>query len=197
VVLVVVTVAASVVLGWLRGGRLGNLNHLRLAGMWWLVLAASAQSVLYAVTRTGGPAETLALPLLAGAQVGLVGFVWANRLLPGILLVLLGSVANVAVIVANRGMPVSVEALATVTGGTSDFQPGKHRLLEAGDPLWWLADVIALPLLRTVVSLGDVVLAAGIGLLVSTSMLRAPRPPGDASAPPARPARPAPPGDAR
>jgi hypothetical protein len=71
-------------------------------------------------------------------------------------------------------MPVSAGALASVTGGTSDFEPGKHRLLEAGDPLRWLANIIAVPLLRTVVSLGDVVLAAGIGLLVSTLMLRAP-----------------------
>jgi len=174
VVLVVVTVACSVVIGWLRGGRLANLSSLRLAGLWWLVLAAGAQFVLFAVTRTGGPAQTLALPLLAVGQVGLLGFIWVNHLLPGIVLVLVGSVANAAVIVANRGMPVSAGALASVTGGTSDFEPGQHRLLEAGDPLRWLADIIAVPLLRTVVSLGDVVLAAGIGLLVSTLMLRAP-----------------------
>ncbi|MDQ3530508.1 MAG: DUF5317 domain-containing protein [Actinomycetota bacterium] len=171
-VLVVVTVAGSVVIGWLRGGRLANLNRLRLAGLWWLVLAVGAQFVLFAVTRAAGPAETLAVPLLAVAQAGVIGFVWANRLLPGILLVLVGSIANAAVTVANRGMPVSAEALASVTGGTSDFEPGKHRLLEAGDPLRWLADIIAVPLLRTVVSVGDVVLAAGIGLLVSTLMLR-------------------------
>ncbi|CAN5723940.1 MAG: DUF5317 domain-containing protein [Actinomycetota bacterium] len=199
-VLVVVTVAASVVVGWLRGGRLWNLNHLRLAGMWWLLLAGGAQLVLFAVTAAGGPAETLALPLLAVGQAGLIAFIWANRLLPGILLVLLGSVANATVIVVNRGMPVSAEALSAVSGGSSDFEPGKHRLLEAGDPLGWLADVIALPLLRTVVSLGDVVLAAGIGLLVSSLMLRVPRPHDPDTPAPHDPDTPAPPagrGDGR
>jgi hypothetical protein len=67
-------------------------------------------------------------------------------------------------------MPVSPAALEALTGEPTTFAPGKHRLLESGDALPWLADVIPLPLLRTVVSVGDIILAAGVGILVVTSM---------------------------
>ncbi|MDP9405291.1 MAG: DUF5317 domain-containing protein, partial [Actinomycetota bacterium] len=90
-------------------------------------------------------------------------------------LVVVGAALNAVVIFANGAMPVSREALLAVARHPYEFAPGKHRLLEPGDPLPWLADVVPLPLLRTVVSVGDVVLAAGIALLVTNLMRRAPR----------------------
>jgi hypothetical protein len=168
--LVGVTVAAAVVVGWLRGGRLRNLGAVSLRRPWLLAVSVGAQLMLAAVARAGGPAEALALPLLVASQVALAGFLLANLGLPGILLVTAGAVANAAVILANGAMPVSRAALLAVSPRAVDFEPAKHRLLSDGDRLSWLADVIPLPLLRTVVSAGDVVLAAGVAVLVAGLM---------------------------
>jgi hypothetical protein len=79
------------------------------------------------------------------------------------------------VIAANGAMPVSREAILAVSRHPAEVVPGRHRLLTTQDLLPWLADVIALPPLRTVVSVGDVVLAAGVGLLVMRLMQPPPR----------------------
>jgi Family of unknown function (DUF5317) len=74
-------------------------------------------------------------------------------------------------------MPVSIDA-ARVAG----IEPGaylrsavKHREMLPGTPLGLLGDVIPIPFLRTVVSIGDVVLSAGIFRLVDSLVRYAPR----------------------
>jgi hypothetical protein len=46
--------------------------------------------------------------------------------------------------------------------GELEVPPGKHTLLTEDTRLPWLADVWALPPLRSIISAGDVVLAAGL-----------------------------------
>ncbi|MGH3664575.1 MAG: DUF5317 domain-containing protein, partial [Egibacteraceae bacterium] len=129
--------------------------------------------LLLAASR--GVGSAVALPLLGASQLALLGFLWANRFLPGMPLIFAGFALNAAVILANGGMPVDRDALEAVVSGAAAFEPGKHRLLAPGDPLPWLADVIPLRPLRTVVSAGDVVLAAGVAVLVANLMLLDPR----------------------
>jgi hypothetical protein len=171
-VLVALTVAVSVVVGWVRGGRLRNLAHARLRAAWLVVAAVGLQGVLAAVSAARGPVDVVGLPLLVASQIALLGFVFANRVLPGMTLVLLGFAMNAAVIIPNGAMPVSPAALEAITGEPTTFEPGKHRVLTDGDVLPWLADIIPLPLLRTVVSVGDIVLAAGVGIVVVDLMRR-------------------------
>ncbi|MBA2528948.1 MAG: DUF5317 family protein [Euzebyales bacterium] len=176
--LLLFTVAAGVAVGYLRGGRLRNLASVRLRAIWLVFAAVGAQAALALLVRAGIPGSVVAVPLLGLSQLLLLSFLWANRMLPGMLLVFLGFAMNAAVIVANGGMPVDEEALRAVATGPSDFAAGKHRLLRPGDPLPLLADVIALPPLVVVVSAGDVVLAAGVAILLSDLMLRHPPQPG-------------------
>lgn len=180
--LVATVLAGAIVAGYLAGGRLRNLAHLELRVTPLVFLAVAFQLALGAVSVAGGPVDLVARPLLAASHVALLVFVIANRLLPGMALIVLGFALNAAVIVPNGAMPVAGEALEAL-GGEANVEPGKHRLLEEGDALPWLADIIPIPPLRTVVSVGDVVLAAGVGVLVPSLMRRYPAPPGQRSRP--------------
>lgn len=173
-VLVVTTLVAALVIGLAAGGRLGNLGRTSFRGTAFVVLGLSAQLLL--AWLSGQRAEGVAgLPLLIASQVALLVFFWLNRRLPGIPLAFAGFVMNTFVIIANGAMPVSERALQAVAVGDGDAViPGKHRLLEAGDPLPFLADVIPIAPLRTVVSIGDVVLAAGAAILIVSLMRRPP-----------------------
>lgn len=168
-VLVGVTVAAGVVAGWLRGGRVRHLAQLSVRGGALAVVAAVAQAAQVVAGR-----PQLAVVLTALSQGALLAFLWLNRLLPGALLIAVGSTLNAVVILANGAMPVSRDAILSVTPRPDPLVVGRHRLLGPGDAFPWLADIIGLPLLRTVVSVGDVVLAAGVGLLV-VSLMQPPR----------------------
>lgn len=175
-VLVLMTVVAAVAAGYARGGRLSNLGNVQLHHGWLVVAAVVAQLVPVLVGLAGWPAAALSTPLLLASHVALLGFVVTNRMLAGMFLVFAGFAMNALVITLNGAMPVARDALLAVSGGTATtITPGKHRVLEDGDRLTWLADIFALPVLRTVVSAGDVVLAAGVGILVVNLMLRHPR----------------------
>ena len=160
-VLVAVTVLVALALGAVRGGRLANLSAAPLRGGLLVVLAALAQ-VLNAVV----PAPAAGVALTVASQGALLTFLWWNRYLAGVLMMAVGSAMNTAVILANGAMPVAREAMLAVARHPEEVTGGRHRLLTEGDALPGLADVIGLPLLRTVVSVGDIVLAAGVGLLV-------------------------------
>ena len=167
-ILIVATMAAGVVVGWVRGGRVRHVGAAAVRGGLLAVGAALAQALHAAV-----PDARVAIATTVLSQTALLAFLWLNRFAAGALLVALGSALNAVVILANGAMPVSREALIAVQRHPYEVF-GRHRLLERGDSFAWLADVIALPLLRTVVSVGDVILAAGVGLLV-VWMMRPPR----------------------
>lgn len=85
--------------------------------------------------------------------------------------ILLGWALNATVIAANGGMPVSSSALraAGYTGSVEEIEHvRKHVPMSSETSLAWLGDVIAIPPLERVVSVGDVVVLMGIaGLLVA------------------------------
>lgn len=175
--LVLLVLVVSLAVGWLAGGRLANLAHVELRATWLVFAAVAAQLALGGLAAFDLPAAELSRPLLAGSHLALLGFIAANRYRPGMLLVLIGLAMNAAVIVANGGMPVSGDALVAL-GGQAVVEPGKHQLLTEATRLPWLGDVLPVPFLRSVVSPGDIVLAAGVGILVVAQMRRFPPLPG-------------------
>ena len=165
--LVALTLVGGLLTGWVRGGRVRTIGSTRLAGVSLIVVAVVAQVALAVSDVARAP---LTVGLLAGSQLAVLGFLVANRLLPGVTLIGIGSVANAVVVIANGGMPVSGDALSRIARHPLELTPGKHRLLEAGDALPWLADVVALPALGQIVSVGDVFIAAGVGVMVAGLM---------------------------
>lgn len=167
--LVVAVLVVALVVGTLARGRVVRLARLPLRGAWLVLLAVAAQV-------GGAVAGGVLYPLALVASALLVAaFLVRNRTLPGVPLVALGLLLNAAVVAANGAMPVSVAAAAragVATGPLADAADGRHELAGPGTRLRPLGDVVPvrLPLRPEVVSPGDVLLAAGLGLLVLRGM---------------------------
>ena len=110
----------------------------------------------------------LAILLLTNA--GVAAFLVLNRELPGMMLAAIGMALNVLVIAANGAMPVSAEAAEAAGLGSIGEVGLKHELLTDATLLPFLADVIPIPVIAKIVSLGDLFLGAGIGWLVYRRM---------------------------
>ncbi|MEO6714006.1 MAG: DUF5317 domain-containing protein [Mycobacteriales bacterium] len=179
--LVVIVLLGAMALGKLRGGSLRRLSMLRLPRTD-LVIAAGILAVFGAFGGLLGlPARpTYVLCTALSAWLACL-FVFANRHVVGVPLVAAGFFLNAVVIVANGAMPVSQRAadFADVdTGAAADGTDAKHVIASPDSTLMPLADVIPLRIprpvdrLSNVYSFGDVVLAAGLGLLVMAAMER-------------------------
>jgi hypothetical protein len=121
--------------------------------------------------------RTSAFWILLSTQVAVLAFLLLNRRLPGATLMLIGIALNVLVISANQAMPVSeTAARAAGTDFLTDERHVEHGLhlrneiLDEDTRLPWLADVIPLPVVGQVASVGDAILGWGIALLVYKRM---------------------------
>lgn len=171
--LVVLTISAFVARA--RGGSLDNLSRQRFRGAPILLGALLIQLALDLTTPPWlGPIGTTAVLLATNLVV--VFFLFVNRSHPGMLIVALGLALNVAVIVANGAMPVSKEALRVAGAWEPSMElTGKHELVQEETRLVWLADVIPIPETYQVLSIGDIVLAAGLARFVYLGTMRSPR----------------------
>ncbi len=184
--ILVFAVVVSVLVGLLRGGRLGRLADLRIA-YGWLALAAVALQYPLVYNLVGSAAiigVPLAVPMMAVSSLLVLGVVWANRRLPGVPLVGLGLLANLVVMACNGGwMPMSPEALAamghlswvTPQGDVPKVWGSKNVMLPRAETrLWWLSDVFVLAApfpVPAVFSIGDVLVALGLFWLLQQALL--------------------------
>lgn len=154
----------AVGLAYLRGGRLHRLAEAPLRWAWLLLAGVGLQVTLDVIAARGvlGDASTAGWLLLVASQALVLGWVVANAHLPGTIMISMGLLLNAVVIAANGAMPVSPEAIAAVGAEAAVTPTGKHTLLTEGTRLPWLADVLPLPPLRSIISVGDIVLAAGL-----------------------------------
>ena len=167
--LVLVVLAVALALGRLRGGSLERLGSVPLRLRRLVVAALVTQLV---GTLVGGPFHPIGLAVSAGC---VVAFLSLNRGIRGTGLVALGLLANALVVGLNGAMPVSADAAARAGIGTQNLLTGadpRHELADETTRLAWLGDRIPvpLPLRPEVVSLGDVLVAAGLGQLVALGM---------------------------
>jgi hypothetical protein len=168
--LVLIVIGLAVCVGFIAGGSLRPFEHLKVR--WWgLVLAGLAVQGV-SLAGIGGPAGTA---LLVGSYGLLVAFAWVNRRLPALWLAMVGLILNILVIGANGGMPVSASALETAGAraeGLVGDDSAKHHLMGPDDTLTPLGDVIGIPPpIGAVISIGDVLLYAGVAILVVAVML--------------------------
>ena len=173
----VAALAISLGLGLWRGGSLEALAETRLRWVGLLVEGLLIQLVFDlwdppGLTRSGA----LAVLLISNAAVG--AFLMLNRHVPGMLVIAAGLLLNVTVITANQAMPVSAAAAARAGLDPPPVVSDelKHERLDSETRLSWLADVVPVPGVKEVLSLGDIVLALGLGRLVymkTTSQKRA------------------------
>lgn len=150
--------------GVLAGGSLDSLAATKLAALP-LLFAGLALQLVFLLWDPSWLTDGLSLVVLISSNLLVLVFIWLNRRLAGILLAGVGLVLNLLVISLNGAMPVSSEA-ARVAGG-EDFGSAdiKHALLNEDTVLPWLADVLPIPRLGFVLSVGDVLLILGIAWL--------------------------------
>jgi hypothetical protein len=162
-----------------RGRAPAQIGRISLRSAWLALLALVLQWPM--LRAQAGPTEDLAVQqaLFLLSHLLLLAFVWRNRRQPGILVVGLGVAGNLLVILANGGlMPITPETLVRINPGTSleSWSLGSHYgyskdviLARGATRLWFLSDILVLPRpfpWPTAFSLGDLVIAAGIILLL-------------------------------
>jgi MFS family permease len=167
--------------GLLAGGRLQNLVDVRLRWATAIFLAVVIRfGTELGVRLEVPPFDQLRLPLFALGFGVLFAGLWANRDRPGLLVAAAGVLANGVAIALNGGyMPVWRPALELAGFLPSDLVTSFYRLLPEGlGPEWLLrggpfADIIPIPfpVVRNVSSVGDVLIAAGLGWFLFSTLL--------------------------
>ena len=110
---VLLAVPIGVVLGFLIGGRLERLSQIRFEWAWLAVAGLGIQILLFSTSdrrlaSRGGVGEAIYVAS-TGRSSSRSG---ATSAIPGLALVALGAISNLAAIVANGGvMPTTVEAM--------------------------------------------------------------------------------------
>jgi len=171
----VLFVATTIAL--LRGGRLANLADIRLRLWWLLPLGFAVQAAPALLPDEAAWAQDLGVGLVLISYLPLLLLVILNRERKGMWLAGLGILMNFSVIAANGGMPVLAEAALAAGRYEESLQVVygyKHVALDAGTLLSFLADVIPVRLFGQgqVISLGDVLLAVGLGAFLEDELRR-------------------------
>tara|TARA_B100000686_G_C16417860_1_gene775593 strand:- start:175 stop:744 length:570 start_codon:yes stop_codon:yes gene_type:complete len=161
-------ITISVLVALLRGGKLSNIADIRLSGSLILALAWAMQiGAIFASDQE----SILPIMLVMASFVALLIFVWLNRHQQGLWIAAIGILMNLTVIGVNEGMPVLPEAVE-LAGGTFDATTlnAKHVVLDNSTKLAFLSDIIPFP--GSVISLGDVFLAIGLGVFIENHLTR-------------------------
>jgi hypothetical protein len=169
--------ALGVVLGYILHGRLSNLAQIRLR--WWGIIPAALVLQLGPLPQGGGTDLLIRTIILSLSYAMIVVFTLVNLRVPGMVLIMVGVIANFAVIAANGGMPVGAEALrdsgqSVVLTEMRESVPATHHLVTEEDSLTFLGDVIGVPPpIGRAISIGDIIVCLGLIWFIASSM-RAP-----------------------
>lgn len=175
-IITLILAIGAVAIALARGGSLERLAATKFRWPWLVVLGLGVQIAVDVWSPRWLDDGTGVIVLLV-SNAFVAAFLVANARLPGVAFAAIGMLLNVIVIAANGAMPVARGALETAGYGSDISDLGnKHEFLGDETVLPWLADVIPIPLLRSVISLGDVALAIGIAQLVYTRTRIAPQP---------------------
>jgi hypothetical protein len=174
VLVLTVALTAGLLAGYAFGGRLRNLENLCLRWPWLVIVALSVQLVIFSpLGRPLGESAIVALHL--ASYTLLIAFAAVNHRDVGVLIAGVGIVLNAAVIAANGGyMPASARALQ-FAGRLTGAEPHNNSAL-AGKAVrfLFLGDVMAIPgwvpVVANVFSIGDVLIAAGVAVMLAAAM---------------------------
>lgn len=169
--LLVYFIVVAIPIGYLRGGRLSNYLNRPLR---WILLPCLAflveASFGFIAARVNAPASRWLGFAVCIEYLLLAAFIWKNRARRGIGLMGLATVCNFVVIAANGfRMPVSplIYDYPKYAPLIERIQSGalpEYVLVDWNGPLWFLGDTI--PLFGGLASVGDLLMGAGLVLLI-------------------------------
>jgi len=158
----------GVALGYLLGGRLSGFRSIRIRALWLVWLAAGVQFAQYSVGGVAMLALIFAI-VLVWLAVNLPR--WPAAIRAAGILIVLGASFNGLAIALNGRMPYDPGAAVDV-GLHAGIETPKNEPADANTRLGFLGDTIPIPLLRKVISPGDVLISFGAGALVVLAMRR-------------------------
>lgn len=178
-------VLLGLLIGFLRRGSLANLAQLKLRGLWLILLALAIQLLIFPLGRAEPLVQVGTSYLHLLSYLFLLAFIGLNRRYFEILIMGAGLALNLLVISLNHGyMPASATALrgAGLERVAEILEGGLHHgntvLMGSETKLNFLGDIFYVPSfvpLANAFSLGDLLLALGIVLLLGRRMAK-PRP---------------------
>jgi hypothetical protein len=188
--ILLVALTISFLIALLRGGHLLNLISLPLRWPAAPIVVVAVQAIVIFNPQPQSPKwgfVNLHVALLVLSYLFLSLVIWINRRIPGMVLLEIGLLLNLAVMLANGGyMPITPDAMASIGNGgqVEMIEPGTRDpaskdivLLREQTRLWILSDifVLAKPFpLPTAFSLGDVLIAWGLFQVVQHALLAQP-----------------------
>jgi hypothetical protein len=174
----------GLLLGFALGGRASGLANIKFRWGMLAVAGFAVQIILFSGPVSERIGDAGPVVYVASTALVLVA-VLANLRLPGMALVAIGAASNLAAILANGGyMPASHSAAVVGSDGIVVYSNTRVFGSPALEPL---TDVIVLPAwlpFTNIASIGDLLIGAGIAIVIASSMRAARRPPaGDDDAP--------------
>jgi len=166
--LLAVAVVVGAAAGLAGGGRLRWVASARLRGLPLLVAGAAAEALVTTISLHGWEATTL----LLGGYACLAAFTAVNLGRPGMGVVLAGIALNTVPIAVNAGMPVEGGAIVRARIATRDELPlldfgTKRHLADSSDHVRVLDDRFPDWVTHRVLSVGDLVIAVGVGAVTA------------------------------
>lgn len=157
-------------IGRLRGGRWQGVVDAHLRGKSFLILAVASSLII----NTMSPASAKFWLLVGFA--GLIGFMWRNLALTGVIVLSFGVFLNLIVFLLNGAVPVSELALQSIGDVDALGQAiveGTRESTSTATRLRFLGDVVPVPLFNKVVSIGDLIALVAAADIVTNLFLRA------------------------
>lgn len=158
--------------GRLRGGRWAGVAETRLHAKGFLIAGITTALVLTLI----GPAFAIGWLLLGYACFFTFGI--KNLQITGMIVLLIGLLMNTAPALANGAVPVSERALLSVGETTASgiaVIEGVRESTKTATSFTAFGDVVPVPLVNVVISLGDLVMLVAIADIATNLMLRARR----------------------
>jgi len=175
----------SLIVGFLRGGRLSDLADVRISHIELFIIPFFLKALAFYGSSHYEFFSRYGYIFHLIVYIMLFMGVWYNRDNKYIVLAGLGIFLNALVIYLNGGrMPVSVEMSRFAQINPKDIEwlvsnnVATHQPITDKTLLWFLGDVIPLPKpypFPKVISIGDVVLALGIFLYIQQQMVKRPK----------------------
>jgi MFS family permease len=198
-------ILVGLVLGALAGGQLPRIGDLRLHWIWLLGLALAVRLASgLAITTGAGPVEFVerwGLPLTYGL---IVVWLYRNWKTPGLQVAAIGVTINTLAVILHAGkMPVFLGSLIAAGFTPADLVGDPYHVILAADTTaefvrqgGMFGDVVPIPIpvIRDVISVGDVLLWIGIVWAIVAAMTRRAAPSRGSVALGVNPARPMPAG---
>ena len=114
---VLYAIPIGIALGFLMGGRLDRLGELQFEWGWLAIVGLAIQIVLFSGFVDAGLGRGVGEAIYVASTGAVLLAVWRNLSVPGLPIVAVGAISNLAAIVANGGaMPASPAARAASRG---------------------------------------------------------------------------------